>query len=182
MSLQTAKAMKPIHNLYLDVTVPGVGSDVPLVSGVPTSGLHLGMCGPTTVTPAQETVELDIENQLSAVLESVTSDSTEISLSLFEMSAMWLRLAQNAAGTGRKVIFGGQSTIPQHSLCVVYESMAGSALYGYYLFYNVQLSGPSAHALAKGEFSKIEVTFKAKTHATYTDGRLFEHVAPVGFE
>jgi hypothetical protein len=182
MALQPSKAMKPIHNLYIDVTLPGPGNDLQLVNGVPTTGTHLGLCGPSTVTPGIETAELDCDNQLAPVLEAITKDTTEISISLYEISAAWLRIAQNASGAGRKVIFGGKSSIATHSLAIVYEPMAGAGVYGYYLIYKAQLTGPSAHALSKAEYSQIEITFSAKAHESYTSGALYEHMLPTGFE
>ena len=180
--LQPEKTMKPVHNLYWAPALPGPSADLVLVNGIPASGTHMGLCGQTSITPAIETTDLDTENQMAAIRTDVSSSSAEVSIVLYEMSATWLRIAQNATGNARKIIFGTKSMLDMNSIAVVYETFAGSKLFGYYLFYNVQLSSPSAHALAKGEYSQLEITFTAKPHSLYPDGDLYEHVVPEGFE
>ena len=185
MAVSASNAIKPITHVFVGVTVPANGARLALTAGVPTDGREVGaLDGPITWDPSWEMVEFDSETHSSPLEYSADGHALTMKVPMKEMLADNLKLAVNgntAAITtegeeGTLVQFGGKTELTGTSVVAVWETKAGSGVYGYAIVYNGVVDGGTSVSFTKGDYTVVEVSVKALPITTRPGGDQLGHI------
>ncbi len=164
MAVNEARIVKPLTNLYKDVTLPADNTFLTLSNGVPPSGIHCGAIGSIGVSNSLETEEKDSENQLAILGAAITSTGVEISVRLKEWTTAGIAWLTAGRRQGNGFFLGGTTELSYTSMCVVWE--IADSEYAFALIYKTYVSSPANIEPEKGSFSEFESTLTAVADTT----------------
>lgn len=168
MSVNAGNRRLPLSHVFVDVGVPAVNVRVPLINGVPGSGVEVGaLGGPPEVTINRSTKAFESETHNVPLAYDPDTRGMRIKFSMKEITGA--NFHRSAGGViivefdgGQTIHIGSGNGLDSHSWMLTWETRPGTGIYEAAMIYDGIVDGDSSLKLSRGDYSELPVEVVAQ--------------------
>lgn len=163
MAVNANNRRLPVSHVFMDVVLPSDNERVPLVNGVPGSGIEVGaLGGPPEITIQRSTKAFESETHNVALAHDPETRGMVLKFSMKEITGVNFQrasggaLIQHADGSF-SIRIGSGNALESHSWMITWETRPGSGIFEAAMIYSGIVSGDVGLKLSRKDYSEMAV-------------------------
>lgn len=168
MAVDVSKRRLPLSHVFVDVALPAHNARVPLVNGVPGTGVEVGaLGGPPEVTIQRTVKAFESETHNVALAHDPDTRGMRIKFGMKEISGVNFQRATGGdliveLDGGRSVRIGSGNALESHAWLITWETRPGTGIYEAAMIFDGIIEGDVALQLSRGDYSEIAIEVVAQ--------------------